>query len=83
VLILTTGSQGEEMAGLARMGLGVHRHITIKKGDTVILSSNPILGNERAVAKVINNLNVLGAVVKTNQSMRSIKPDRRAFISVP
>jgi ribonuclease J len=69
VLILTTGSQGEEMAGLARMGLGVHRHITIKKGDTVILSSNPILGNERAVAKVINNINVLGGVVKTNQEL--------------
>lgn len=69
VLILTTGSQGEEMAGLARMGLGVHRHITIKKGDTVILSSNPILGNERAVAKVINNINVLGGIVKTNQEL--------------
>ncbi len=69
VLIITTGSQGEEMAGLARMGLGVHRHITIKKGDTVILSSNPILGNERAVAKVINNINVLGGIVKTNQEL--------------
>jgi ribonuclease J len=69
VLIITTGSQGEEMAGLARMGLGVHRHITIKKNDTVILSSNPILGNERAVAKVINNLNTLGATVKTNQEL--------------
>lgn len=69
VLIITTGSQGEEMAGLARMGLGVHRHISIKKGDTVILSSNPILGNERAVAKVVNNLHLLGAVVKTNQEL--------------
>jgi ribonuclease J len=67
VVIITTGSQGEEMAGLARMGLGTHRHINIKKGDTVILSSNPILGNERAVAKVINNLHLKGAVVKTNQ----------------
>jgi ribonuclease J len=69
VLILTTGSQGEEVAGLARMGLGTHRHITIKKGDTVVLSSNPILGNERAVAKVVNNLNLLGAHVKTNQEL--------------
>lgn len=69
VLIITTGSQGEEAAGLARMGLGSHRHITIRKGDTVILSSNPIVGNERAVAKVINNLNLLGAVVKTNQEL--------------
>ncbi len=69
VLIITTGSQGEEMAGLARIGLGTHRHITVKKGDTVILSSNPILGNERAVAKVINNLDLNGAIVKTNAEL--------------
>jgi len=69
VLIITTGSQGEEMAGLARMGLGTHRHINIQKGDTVILSSNPIVGNERAVAKVVNNLHLKGAVVKTNSEL--------------
>lgn len=69
VLIVTTGSQGEETAGLARMGLGTHRHIEVKKGDTVILSSNPIIGNERAVAKVINNLHLRGATVKTNQEL--------------
>lgn len=69
VLIITTGSQGEEMAGLARMGLGTHRHIAVKKGDTVILSSNPILGNERAVAKVVNNLHLKGATVKTNAEL--------------
>lgn len=69
VLILTTGSQGEEMAGLSRIGLGTHRHIGVKKGDTVILSSNPIIGNERAVAKVINNLHMQGAIVKTNAEL--------------
>ncbi|OGJ54695.1 hypothetical protein A3D11_00075 [Candidatus Peribacteria bacterium RIFCSPHIGHO2_02_FULL_49_16] len=69
VLIITTGSQGEENAGLARIGLGTHRHISIKKGDTVILSSNPIIGNQRAVAKVINNLHVQGAKVKTNAEL--------------
>ncbi len=69
VLIITTGSQGEEAAGLARIGLGTHRHITVKEGDTVILSSNPIIGNERAVAKVINNLHMKGAKVKTNQEL--------------
>ncbi len=69
VLIITTGSQGEEMAGLARMGLGTHRHIVVKKGDTVILSSNPIIGNERAVEKVINNLYLKGAAVKTNAEL--------------
>ncbi len=69
VLIVTTGSQGEEVAGLARIGLGTHRHISVKKGDTVILSSNPIIGNERAVAKVVNNLLLQGAQVKTNQEL--------------
>ncbi len=69
VVILTTGSQGEERASLARMGLGIHQHVRVKKGDTVILSSNPILGNERAVAKVVNNLNLLGAKVVTNQEL--------------
>lgn len=69
VIILTTGSQGEEQASLARMGLGTHAHVRIKKGDTVILSSNPIVGNERAVAKVVNNLHLLGANVFTNQEL--------------
>ncbi|MDP7477286.1 MAG: ribonuclease J, partial [Candidatus Peribacteraceae bacterium] len=69
VIILTTGSQGEEMAGLARIGLGTHRQIGVKKGDTIILSSNPIIGNERAVAKVINNLSTQGAIVKTNAEL--------------
>jgi ribonuclease J len=66
VLILTTGSQGEERAGLARIGLGIHRDISIKKGDTVVLSSNPIIGNARAVATMINNLHLKGANVLTN-----------------
>jgi ribonuclease J len=69
VLIITTGSQGEEMAALSRMGLGTHRHVNVKKGDTVILSSNPIVGNERAVAKVVNNLYMKGAIVKTNMEL--------------
>lgn len=68
VLILTTGSQGEEMASLARIGLGTHRQVAIKPGDTVLLSSNPIIGNERAVATVVNNLHLLGARVLTNAS---------------
>lgn len=69
VLIITTGSQGEENAGLARIGLGTHRQISVKKGDTIILSSNPIIGNERAVTKVINNLHLKGARVKTNAEL--------------
>lgn len=66
VLILTTGSQGEEMASLSRIGLGTHRDVAIKKGDTVILSSNPIVGNARAVATMINHLHLKGARVLTN-----------------
>lgn len=66
ILLLATGSQGEERAGLARIGLGVHRDISIKKGDTVVLSSNPIIGNARAVATMINNLHLKGAKVITN-----------------
>jgi ribonuclease J len=69
VLIITTGSQGEETAGLARMGLGTHRNVSVKAGDTVILSSNPIVGNERAVAKVVNNLHLKGASVRTNSEL--------------
>jgi len=69
VIIITTGSQGEEMAGLARIGLGTHRHISIKKGDTVVLSSSPIVGNERAIHTVVNNLCKLGAKVISNQIM--------------
>ncbi|MFA7682096.1 MAG: ribonuclease J, partial [Candidatus Peribacteraceae bacterium] len=46
-----------------------HRHISVKAGDTVILSSNPIIGNERAVAKVINNLDLQGATVKTSAEL--------------
>ena len=69
VVIITTGSQGQENAGLARMGLGTHRHITVKKGDTVILSSKTIIGNERAVAKIINNLHVKGADVIQNAEL--------------
>jgi len=69
VIIITTGSQGEEMAGLARIGLGTHRHISVKQGDTVILSSNPIIGNERSVSRVINNLSLKGATVKTNAEL--------------
>jgi ribonuclease J len=66
VLILTTGSQGEERAGLARMSLGTHRDVMIKKGDTIVLSSNPIIGNGRAVATMINNMHLRGAKVLTN-----------------
>ena len=63
MVLITTGSQGESMAALSRMGSDVHRKVSIKPGDTVIFSSNPIPGNEKAVSKVINELSMKGADV--------------------
>ena len=69
VLILTTGSQGEAMSALTRMSLKDHKQVQIKKGDTVIISAHPIIGNEQAVATVINNLCKLGANIVNNDIM--------------
>ncbi len=68
-LILTTGSQGEDVSALTRMATEEHPSVKIKKGDTVILSSSPIPGNERAVTAVTNNLSRLGARIINNQIM--------------
>ncbi len=63
MVLITTGSQGESMAALSRMAAGVHRKVSIQPGDTVIFSSNPIPGNEKAVSNVINELSIKGADV--------------------
>ena len=62
-VLITTGSQGESMAALSRMASGTHRKVHIMPGDVVVLSSNPIPGNEKAVSKVINELSIRGAEV--------------------
>jgi len=63
IVILTTGSQGEPMSALTRMAMSDHRRMEIVPGDTVIISASPIPGNEKLVARVINQLYRLGADV--------------------
>jgi ribonuclease J len=63
VLVLSTGAQGESAAGLMKMITGEHRHLKIKPGDTFVLSSSVIPGNERSVQSVKDNLARQGAIV--------------------
>ncbi len=63
MVLITTGSQGESMAALSRIAANMHRKVSILPGDTIIFSSNPIPGNEKAVSKVINELTEKGANV--------------------
>ena len=63
LVLITTGSQGENMASLSRMAANIHRNVSIKPGDLVILSSSPIPGNEKSVSKIINELSMRGAKV--------------------
>lgn len=69
VIIMTTGAQGEESAGLARMARGDHRSIQIKPGDTAVISASPIPGNERSIVEVIDNLTREGARVIYNKML--------------
>ncbi len=66
ILVLTTGSQGQENAGLMRIIMGEHRHIRIKAGDMVLFSSSAIPGNERSIQNLKDNLCRQGAIVITS-----------------
>ena len=66
ILILTTGSQGEPMSGLTRMAYAEHRKLQIKPSDRVIISATPIPGNEKFVARVIDQIYRCGATVIYN-----------------
>ena len=63
IVLITTGSQGESMAALSRMAANLHSKVSIQPGDCVVFSSTPIPGNEKSVARVINELGMKGAKV--------------------
>ena len=60
---MTTGTQGEPSSALSRMAIGEHKHVTIEKGDVVVISARTIPGNERAVSHIIDHLYRRGAEV--------------------
>ncbi|MDR6224233.1 ribonuclease J [Desmospora profundinema] len=73
VAVMSTGSQGEPMSALTRMAHGSHRKIEILPGDTVILAATPIPGNEKSVARTVNQLFRVGAnVVYSNNSEEGV-----------
>lgn len=63
VVLITTGSQGEPLSALSRMSSGSHRNVRVGDGDFIIISANPIPGNEKMVTKVVNGLLKSGAEV--------------------
>ncbi|QZE12368.1 ribonuclease J [Mycoplasma sp. Ms02] len=66
LLIITTGSQGEQLAALSSMSYGKHSTIKITKGDLILFSSSPIPGNRMVIELLINRLYKLGAIIKEN-----------------
>lgn len=67
ICIISTGAQGEEMSGLYRISTGEHRQVRVKKGDTIVLATSPIPGNEKSISSVMDNLLRQGAKVIYNK----------------
>ena len=72
ILVLCTGSQGEEMAALNQMAMGKHAWITFKPTDTLIMSSNPIPGNYESVEKLLNKLSRKNITIITNKQEQKL-----------
>ena len=77
MVLITTGSQGESMAALSRMAANIHKKVSIKPGDTIIFSSNPIPGNEKAVSRVINELSAKVQMLFSRMYMYQDMPARK------
>lgn len=69
IMILATGAQGDEFAALMRVAMKTHKYVKIKKGDTVVLSSSIVPGNERSVQKLKDNLSRQGARIIHRDTM--------------
>ena len=80
IVILTTGSQAEPMSALTRMAYDSHRSVDIRKGDTIIISADPIPGNEKPIYRVINELYRKGAHV-IYQSLADVHVSGHAYQS--
>ncbi len=78
VLMLTTGSQGEPMSALTRMAFDDHKKLKVQRGDTIILSSKFIPGNERTIQNIINHLYRHGAEV-IHEQVRDIHVSGHAY----
>ena len=78
IVVLTTGSQAEPMSALTRMAFDSHRSVDIQKGDTIIISADPIPGNEKPIYRVINELYKKGAHV-IYQSLADVHVSGHAY----
>ena len=87
IVVLSTGSQGEQFAALSRISRKEHKHVRIEPGDTVLVSASPIPGNEKSVNRLINRLFACGADVtaaenKVHVSGHASQESRRSYLTL-